>query len=72
MTFKTYTQLFTVEKACEFASLLKDKMDYVVTEYNNTHEEVLDYNVLKMIDRITIDCCRAYIKGRMGVEYWPN
>ena len=72
MTFKTYTQLFTVEKACEFASLLKDKMDYVVTEYNNTHEEVLDYNVLKMIDRITIDCCRAYIKGRIGVEYWPN
>ena len=72
MTFKTYKQLFTVEKACEFASLLKDKMDYVVTEYNNTHEEVLDYNVLKMIDRITIDCCRAYIKGRMGVEYWPN
>lgn len=72
MGFKTYKNLFTVEKACEFASLLKDKMDYVVTEYNNTHEEVIDYDVLKMIDRITIDCCRTYIKGRMGIEYWPS
>lgn len=72
MSFKTYTQLFTAEKAYEFASLLKDKMDYVLTEYNNTHDEVIDYDVVKMIDRITIDCCRAYIKGRMEVEYWPD
>ena len=72
MSFKTYKHHMTLNEVQEFSSNLKSKMDYSLTEYNNTHEEVLDYNVLKMIDRITVDCCRAYIKGRMGVEYWPN
>ena len=72
MSFKTYKKPFTVEEVCKFASFLKDNMDFIVTEYNKTHEEVIDYDALKMIDRITIDCCRAYIKGRVGIEHWPN
>lgn len=72
MSFKTYKKPFTVEEVRKFASFLKDNMDFIVTEYNKTHEEVIDYDALKMIDRITIDCCRAYIKGRVGIEHWPN
>lgn len=72
MSIKTYKMKFTVQEAQKFAEFQKDKMDYIIDEYNNTHEEVVNYDALKMIDRITIDCCRAYIKGRVGIEYWPD
>ena len=69
MSFKTYKHHMTLKEVGEFSANLKSKMDYVLTEYTNTHDEVIDYDLWEMIDRITIDCCRAYIKERMGADH---
>lgn len=71
MKTKSCDYIYAPQEIKEDFIHMKASLDFFIDTYRENHEPNIDYCCNEIIDRITLDCVKAYLNERCYKERWP-